>query len=399
MKELSKLKQDVKEEDIERIATISSLDPEIAKLISDTIKEVGVNGIITVEKGSKIGYTKEIVKGARFNKGLISQYFINDFENERTVLENPYIVLIDRKVSLGEQIKNLMESIAKTGNKSILFIADDIDGIALASLIQSNKTVQTMTQSGQTKQGTYDIACVRNPYNATPAKDFLLDIASLTGAQVISEEAGIRLDQADVSFCGQAEKVIVTKDKCTIIGGKGGEILLDRIKGIEKEIEETTSDYQKIMLKDRLASLTGGIGVIRVGTYTDTEFNAKKYKFDNAINATQAALQEGILPGGGIALWEVAEKIKESLFKNPLRAPFHQMVDNAGVGKVNDVVIPDGNGIGIDFKSKQKVNMFDAGIIDPFKVVRIALESATAIAMSLVSTEVVIVNEDEKTKE
>jgi chaperonin GroEL len=372
LEQLSGLKRDITEDDIERIATISSLDPEVATLIADVIKEVGVSGVVTVERGAQLGYTKEVVKGARFDSGLISPFFINDHEHKQTVLEDAFIVLVDRKVSTNEQIMNLLTTIG-TG-QDILFIATDVESVALGTLAQNavNKIA--------------DIACVRNPLTASAGRDFLFDMAALTGATVISEEMGMKLDTADVKLCGRAEKVIVTKDTTTIIGGQAGETLEARVKDIERQISETTSEYQKMMLKDRLAQLTGGIGVIRVGAYTDTEFNAKKYKFQNAINATQAALQEGIVPGGGAALWQVIPS--EPMFHEVMRAPFRQMAKNAGV-------TPDGWAFepewGLDFKTKNVVNMFEAGIIDPFKVTRLALESATAIAMSLVGTETVII--------
>jgi len=398
LKLLSAIKQDVKEEDIERIANISSLDPEVAKLVAEIIKEVGVKGIVTVEKGSQIGYTKEVVKGARFDiKGLISQYFINNPEEGTTVLEAPYIVLVDRKISLGTQIKTLMDSIANTGNKSVLFIADDIDGLGLTSLIQSSKTVTIFDPNTKTtKTGTYDIGAIRNPYTASQSKDFLQDMACLTGATVISEQAGMMLDYADVKLCGSAEKVIITKDHCTIIGSQPSADLETRIKTIENAIEASTSEYEKAMLNERLACLTGGIGVVRIGAYTDTDYNAKKYKVDNAINSTQAALQEGILPGGGTALLRAALSHSEPMFKNALVASYDQQFKNAGMTE-KDVIRDVDAGWGFNFKTKEIVNMFDAGIIDPFKVVRLALESATAIAISLVSIETVIVEEhDEK---
>lgn len=393
LSELSKIKREVKEEDIEKIATISSLDPEVAKIIAEVIKEVGVDGVITVEKGSKLGYSKEVVKGARFDKGWISPYFINDPASQSVVLNEPYIVLVDRVISTNEQILPLLNSIG-TGN-DILIIADDVRSVALGTLAQNavNKIA--------------NIACVQNPYSASRAKDFLFDIASLTGGTVISEETGMRLDKADKSMCGRAEKVIVTRDNTTIIGGQQSEALQARIKSIQDEIDGTTSEYSKLMLEERLASLTGGIGVIRVGAYTDTEFNAKKYKFDNAINATQAALQEGILPGGGLALLSVVFKDVEPMFKKSLSKPFVQMYINAGMNKktfwqkvfINiprfNIKVNISKDIGINFKTKQHVNMFDAGIIDPFKVTRLALESATAIAIGLVSTEVVIVEEED----
>lgn len=396
LSQLEKLKREVKPEDIERIATISSLDQEVAKLISETIQEVGINGVVTVEKSSKIGYSKEVVKGARFDSGLLVPYFINDFEREQCVLENPYILLVDRKISLNEQIKPVMDSIDKTGNRSILIIADDVDSLALASLIQSNNTVATIGKDGTQKVGKYSIACVKNPFTASRAKDFLFDMAALTGATVMSEEAGMRLDQTTEARCGKADKVIVTKTNCTIIGGKASDNLPERIKSIENKIAETTSEYEKNTLEERLACLTGGIGVIRVGAYTDTDFNAKKLKFDNAINATQAALQEGILPGGGVALLEVAGKITEPMFIRSLSAPFFQMLSNAGMDRFGFAQTSDAQQ-GVNFKTKEVVNMFDAGIIDPFKVVRLALESAVHIASTLVTTETAIVAEvDEK---
>lgn len=405
LSELSNIKREVKEEDIERIATISSLDTEVAKLIAGVIKEVGVNGVVTVEKGSKIGYSSEVVKGARFNSGIIAPYFINNPETEECILENPYIFLVDRRVSINEQIKSVMDSIQTTGNKSVLIVADDVDGLALASLIKASKTVAQMNPNGQVTQGTWDICCVKNPYSASRAKDFLFDIAALTGATVVSEEAGMRLDSAKVEHCGQADKVIVTKDTCTIIGGKPSDALKTRIASVEKQIEETTSEYQKNMLEERLACLTGGIGVIRVGTYTDTDFHAKKLKFDNAINSTQAALQEGILPGGGSALAVI--KVSDPIFKSALKAPLRQMAKNAGMYQKNyfwskpsvewlvDEVRSQNteNVTGYDFKKRNKASMIEAGIIDPFKVVRLALESAVHIASTLITIEPAIVTE------
>lgn len=380
LEELSKLKREVKEDDIERIATISSLDPEVAKLIAEIIKEVGVNGVVTVEKGAKLGYSKEIVKGARFDKGLISPFFINDHEHKQTVLEDPYIILVDRKISTNEQILSLLNSIG-TG-KDILIIADDVESVALGTLAQNavNKIA--------------DIACVRNPFQASRARDFLFDMAALTGATVISEEMGMKLDEQTVNVCGRAEKVIVTRDTTTIIGGKGDAGI--RVGQIQSELANSTSQYEKTMLEDRIACLTGGIGVIRVGAYTDTEFNAKKLKFENGINATQAALQEGILVGGGSALYGTSKIVSEPMFKKALTAPFNQMSSNAGIWENMKILANQDANMGYDFKTKEWVNLFDAGIIDPFKVERLALESATSIAMQLVSVETAIVSEDIK---
>lgn len=398
--ELSKLKREVTEDDIECIAAISSLDPEVAKLIAEIIKEIGVNGVVTVEKSSKHGYSSEIVKGARFDKGLISPFFINDHETQSTVLENPFIVLVDRKISTNQQILSLLNSIG-TGNH-ILIIATDVDSVALGSL----------TLNAQ--NGLATIACVQNPYQASRSRDFLFDMAALTGATVISEEMGMKLDEATAALCGRAEKVVVNRYTTTIIGGKPSDGLESRVKSIQGEIESTTSEYQKLMLEERLAQLTGGIGVIRVGAYTDTEFNAKKYKFENAINATQAALQEGIVAGGGTALAKISMKVSEPIFRKTLAAPLAQMAINAGMdsyeavsetrewrdysGSINAMEEPDYEERGYNFKTKEFVNMFDAGIIDPFKVTRLALESATAITKSIIGMETAIVIEDEKEK-
>lgn len=379
--ELTKIKREVKEEDIERIANISSLDSEVSKLIAEIIKDVGVNGVISVEKSSKLGYSKEVVKGARFDRGLVSPFFINDRATNSTILEDVYIVLVDRKLSTNEQILPILTAIG-TGN-DILFIADDIESVALGTLAQNamNKIA--------------DIGCVRNPYTGSRSRDFLFDIAALTGAQVISEEMGMKLSEiTDAKLCGRAEKVIITRDSTTIIGGKASEGLKERIKAIEEEMEATTSQVEKSQLEDRLASLTGGIGVIRVGAYTDTEFNAKKYKFENAVNATQAALQEGIIAGGGVALSNMSERVDEVMFKKSLIAPLKQMMKNAGMDENSFVGSTPASQIGIDFRTKKPVNMFDAGIIDPFKVTRLALESAVAITSGLISIETAIIIEE-----
>lgn len=389
LSELSKMKREVGEEDIERIATISSLDPEVAKLIAEVVKEVGIHGVVTVEKGAKLGYSKEIVKGARIERGLISPFFVNDSKTGACILEDVYIVLADRKISSNDQIVPILNSIG-TG-KNIFIIADDVDSVALGTLAQN------------AQMGIAKIGAIKNPFSASAARDFLFDMAALTGGTVISEESGMKLSEATATLCGRADKVIITKDRTTIIGGRSDARLEDRINEINSLIENTISEYVKNQLGDRLAQLTGGIGVIRVGAYTDTEFNAKKYKFENAINATQAALQEGILPGGGVALALAAERVEDPIFRNALTAPIAQMARNAGMLKrrrllfsvMEYVDLDIEENIGYDFKTKERVNMFDAGIIDPYKVVRLALESAVAIASSLISVETAIISEND----
>lgn len=364
--------------DIEAIAQISSLDPEMAKLIAETIANVGSTGVITVEKSPKIGYTSEVVKGAKFDKGLVSPYFITDPETQEAILENPHIVLIDRKVSTNEQIISLLNSIG-TGTE-ILIIADDIESVALGTLAHNalNKVAK--------------IACVRNPYTGERARDFLFDLAALTGATVVSEEKGMKMNELTADVCGTAEKVIAGRDTTTIIAGVASVQLDERVAAIEKRIAETTSDYERDGLKERLAMLTGGIGVIRVGTYTDTEFAAKKLKFDNAIAATQAAIQEGIVAGGGTALAYAAHTHDDPIFQKAMRAPYFQQVKNAGMNATEHKLLKD---YGVNFKTKQEVNMFDEGIVDPLKVVRLALESAVSISSVLLAGETVIVEQEE----
>lgn len=400
--ELTKLRRTIGEEDIEQVAQISSLNPEVSKLIAEIIKEVGVNGVVTVEKGAKLGYSKEVVKGARFDKGYISEYFINNEANLSVVLNNPYIVLVDRVISTNEQILSLLNSIG-TG-KDILFIADAVQSVALGTLAQNalNKIA--------------NIACVQNPFSASRAKDFLFDMAALTGGTVISEEKGMRLDTSTVEVCGRAEKVVVTKGTTTIIGGKLSEALQARITSIQGELESTTSEYSKLILADRLAALTGGIGVIRVGAYTDTDFNAKKYKFDNAISSAQMALQEGIIPGGGSSMAKIAALDIEPIFKRALVSTFCQQAMNAGmydkrgllsrifrkkpsILKALEKVQSSPSVFGYNFKTKKFVHMFDDGVIDPFKIGRLVIESATAITSDIVNYNPAIVNEKEDKKE
>jgi len=382
--QLEALKKPVTEGDVERIATISSLDPEVAKVIADIVKELGPTGVIEVEKGSSLGITKEVTKGARFDKGLISHLFTNDQSTGTCVLEQPFICLVDRKVSIGQQIKSIMDSLPKD-NKSILFIADDIDGTALASLIQASRTVTIVDPQGKQSTGTYDVAAVRNPFTASPGKDFIRDIAALTGATVITEEAGMKLSECTIAQLGRAAKVVISKDQTTIYGLGDSDKLRERVATIKSELESSTSEYEKLMLRDRLARLDGGIGIIRVGAYTDTDYAAKKLKYDNAIRAAQSALHEGKLPGGGSALLKL--RPTETMFQKALSFPFRQMCANAGIEwhKFESEASNQSDWNGVDFISKKVVDMDNAGIIESFKVTRLALEGATNLAMSTIS--------------
>lgn len=380
---LTEYKKDISDDEIVQIAKISSLDDEVSELIAQAIKEVGKSGVISVEKSARIGYEMETVKGMKFDAGFLSPHFITDREREFSVLEEPAIVIVDRKVSMNEQIVGLMNSIAEAGHRSVLWVADDVDSLALASLIVNQQA------------GNFKVCCVKNPYTASRAQDFLYDLAALTGGTVISEGAGLKLPDAKVEHVGFAEKVVVSKGSCTVIGGKGSPELAERITALENKIAETTSEYEKSMLEERLAALTTGVGVIRVGTYTDVDFMAKKLKFENAINATQAALAEGILPGGGVALLNLSSRINDPIFKNALTAPFYQMSINAGMNDTS-LQLNEPAGVGYNFKTKQLADMFQAGIIDPFKVTRLAIESAVSVTLNLITTETAIVTEVKK---
>lgn len=403
IKQLEAMKRPTTLTDVERIAKTSSLDPEVSKIISDMISKIGPDGSIEVVKGAELGYKSEVVNGAQFDGGSVSTYFLNR-ETEECVLEKPWIALIDRKISLGVQVKSIMDSVAKSDSKSILFIADDVDGLGLASLAQASKYVTVInSQTNQAQTGTFDVCCVRNPYTASPARDFLLDMCALTGATLISEESGMKMSEATTALLGRADRVVVSGigkgGKTRIIGCAKTPALKSRADAIRAEIASSTSEYQKSMLRERLARIDGGMGVIRVGCYTDTEFNAKKYKFNNAINAAQSALKEGMLPGGGSALMKVVAS--DLMFKDVLDFPFKKMAENAGVKwyeHVGDVATKPN--IGVDFISKKQVDMFEAGIVDSFKVTRLALESAASTAMSVVSYGTAItIAKEEKSKE
>lgn len=387
MLELNRLKRDVTPEEIEKIAAVSSLDSEMATLISEVVKEVGIEGVITVEKSAKLGYTKDVVKGMQFDRGWQSPYFINA-EGGKCELENAYVILVDRKVSLNEQIIGMLQSIGTGTN--ILVIADDIDGVALGTLAQNAVS------------GIAHICAVKNPYVGQESRDFLYDIAAMTGATVISEENGMKLSEATKEVCGKIKRAIITKDKTTLVGVVPSEALDTRVASLRAAVEGATSEYLKGQLEDRLAALTGGIGVIRVGAYTDTEYNAKKYKFENAINATQAALQEGVVIGGGAVLAKISRVMGDSIFRKALTAPLRQMAVNAGMDDSQVVLrVTTGNfqgggadteeAHGYNFKTGVYQNLFETGIIDPYKVVRLALESAITITRSAVGMETAIV--------
>lgn len=384
---LTEHSREVTEDDIERVATISSLDPEIGKIIADAYKQIGKDGIISVENSPTIGYSSEVVKGTRFNKGFISPYFINDQEKYHTVLENPFVLIVDRRIAANSQIQNVMEYVIKSGNPNILIIADSVEGEALASLALNHQ------------RQICNVCCVTPPHALGLKKEWMKDIAILTGATVVSEEAGILLEHVDPGYLGIAEKVIVSKDTTTIVNGSGEKNKIDeRVAMLKGLIENTSSEADKTVIRERLASLSGGIGVIRVGAITDTELRAKKYKIEDAVNATKAALEEGIVIGGGAVLAKIATSMDDIIFSRSLTAPLIQMAYNAGLesneilNSVKDAQID----WGFNFKSGKMENLFETGVIDPVKVTRLALESAVSVVQSLARGETVIVEQEEK---
>lgn len=378
---LSEFRYEVSEDDIKRLALTESLDEDVADIIARAVKELGRNGVITVEESNKVELSLEVVKGMRIKKGLISEHFINDADKNRCVLTNPYILIADRRVATNFQIKNILEAMIAKGKTDLLVIAMDIEGEALASFIINHQ------------RRAMNIACVQAPYKGQAQKDFLVDLAVLTGGKVVSEEAGMFLDKVGVEVLGEANQVTVSKDETIISGGKADETLLnERIAVIRGVIDESV-EYDRKVAEERLAGLTSGVGVIKVGAFTVDELRLKRDKIEDAVNSTQLALDEGVVAGGGSALVRVADFIDDPIFKKALLAPFLQMEKNAGMNqglfRTNTVkLVQENKDIGYDFKSKKLVNMVRAGVIDPYKVERIALETAISIASIFASLDV-----------
>jgi len=412
VKKLAEIKEEVKtREKIEQVATISSLDPEVGKLIAEAMEEVGHEGVITVEEGQTIGLEKEVVKGMRFDKGFVSPYMMTNPERMEAVWEDPYILITDKKVSSVQEVLPLLEKVAQSGKKELVIIADDIEGEALTTFIL-NKL-----------RGTFSVLGIKAPGFGDRRKEMLQDIAVLTGATVISEELGLKLDTANIEQLGRARKVIASKEHSTIVDGAGDKKTIeDRVSQIKNELKNTTSEYEKEKLQERMARLAGGVGVIKVGAFTETEMKAKKFKVEDALNATRAAVQEGIVAGGGAALvWIAPELEKEikngttfseyekegaTIVKNSLEQPLRQIADNTDADPSTIVTyIQQGSGRrGFDFSKYDRGNkdagtvedMMTAGIVDPMKVTRLALEHAVSIASTLVTTESIVVDKPEK---
>lgn len=395
--ELKKLAQPVSgKEDIKRVATISANnDEEIGDNIATVMEKVGNDGVITVEEGQTIGMNIKYVDGMQFDKGYVSHYFVNNADNLTAEIKDPYIIITDSKISAVKEIVPVIEKIAQSGKKDIVIISEDIDGEALATLIV-NKL-----------KGILNIVAVKAPAFGDRRKAMLKDIAILTGGQVISEEIGKKLESAELEDLGRAEKVVVGKEETTIVNGKGEKSAIDaRIEEIKAEMKNTESDYDKEKLQERLAKLAGGVAIIQVGAASEVELKEKKDRIDDALQATKAAVEEGVVAGGGIALLtakkalselklEGGEKIGIKILENALEAPFRNILSNAGIEPAMylDKV---GGKQGYDARNEKLVDMFEAGIIDPVKVTRLALENSASVSMMLITTEAVIVDSPDK---
>ena len=384
---------------IEQVAAISANnDAEIGKLIAEAMGKVGKDGVITVEeaKGTETGI--EVVEGMQFDRGYISPYFVTNSEKMEAELDKPYILIYDKKVSAMKDILHILEKIAQQG-APLLIIAEDLEGEALATLVV-NKL-----------RGTLRVAAVKAPGFGDRRKEMLQDIAVLTKGIVISEEQGYKLENADISYLGRAERVVVDKDNTTIVGGQGKkDDITGRVNQIKAQIETTTSDYDKEKLQERLAKLSGGVAVLNVGAATEMEMKEKKDRVDDALHATRAAVEEGIVAGGGVAYIRTIEALDQlkidnedeatgvNIVKRALEEPLRQIVENAGIeGSIVVQKVKEGkDDFGFNARSEQYENLIGAGVIDPTKVTRIALENAASIAGMLLTTECVVADKPKK---
>ena len=403
---LIKSSRKVKGDAIEQVATISAQDPEVGKMIAKVIEKVGKEGVITVEESQTFGLTEEIVEGMKFDKGYVSPYMITSAESMEAELKDPHILITDKKISSIQEILPLLEKLAQTGKKEMVIIAEDVDGEALATLVV-NKL-----------RGILNVLAVKAPGFGDNRKAMLEDIAVLTGGQVISEERGMKLENVKLEDLGKAGRIVSTKDDTTIVDGKGKKKDIDsRVAQLKTQIEKATSDFDKEKLQERLGKLSGGVAVIKVGAATEVEQKEKQHRVEDAVEATKAALEQGIVPGGGIALLnesvklEGEEDIASQILADALSMPIKQIAANSGqspdrvVARVQDLqkayegekINPVANwNMGYNAEENAYVDMFEAGIIDPTKVVISALSNAVSAASMLLTTEAVVTDVPEK---
>jgi chaperonin GroEL len=382
--------------EIGNVATISAQDEQIGALIADVMDKVGKDGVITVEESKALEFETEYVEGMQFDRGYISPYFVTDPEHMQAEIQDPYILIYDKKISAANDIVPLLEKMVQVGKRDIVIIAEDVDGEAIAVL---NKI-----------RGVLNVVAVKAPGFGDRRKAMLQDIAILTNASVISEETGRKLENATIEDLGRAEKITIDKDNTTIVGGKGDtNAIKGRIEQIRVEIDNTTSDYDREKLQERLAKLSGGVAIIRVGAATETELKEKKHRVEDALSATRAAVEEGIVPGGGVALVNAVEVLKDitldqedaqigvNIVRNALTIPMKKIVENAG--KDGSVVVENvrqrqadqkNKHLGFNVLTEEYGDMVKLGVIDPAKVTRGALENAASIAAMILTTEALI---------
>jgi chaperonin GroEL len=392
---LGTLSKPVEGKMIAQVGTISAnSDETIGKIIAEAMKKVGKDGVITVEEAKSLETSLDVVEGMQFDRGYLSPYFVTDPERMEAVMENPYILIFEKKISAMKDLLPVLENVARSG-RPLVIIAEDIEGEALATLVV-NKL-----------RGTLQVCAVKAPGFGDRRKAMLQDIAVLTGGQAVSEDLGIKLENVQLADLGQAKKVVVDKDNTTIVEGKGKSSDIEgRVSQIRAQIEETTSDYDREKLQERLAKLVGGVAVIKVGAATETEMREKKARVEDAMHATKAAVEEGIVPGGGVALLRAQDTLDKSklkgnedfqlgvnIIRRALEEPVRQIANNAGyegsvvVNEVRHLAEP---AMGFDASTDKYVDMIKAGIIDPTKVVRIALQNAASVAGLMLTTEALV---------
>ncbi|MHB0856938.1 MAG: chaperonin GroEL [Anaerolineae bacterium] len=385
-------------EDVANVASISAADPEIGNLIADVMDRVGKDGVITVEESKGLEFETEYVEGMEFDKGYISPYFITNPETGEAVVEDAYVLIYDKKISAASDLVPLLEKMVQSGRRNLLVVAEDVEGEALATLVL-NKL-----------RGVMNVLSVKAPAFGDRRKEMLRDIAILTGGQVITEEMGRKLETAQLSDLGEARRVVSDKDSTTIIEGKGSEAeIKGRVEQIKAQIESTTSDYDREKLQERLAKLSGGVAIIRVGAATEVELKEKKHRVEDALSATRAAVEEGMVAGGGVTLINAVAALKDvslpladentgvAIVRSALEMPMRGIVENAGldgaviVAEIRRRQVETGDlEVGYEVMSNTYVNMFERGIIDPAKVTRSAVENAASIAAMILTTEALI---------
>jgi chaperonin GroEL len=384
-------------EEIAQVASISAADPAIGETIAEALDKVGKDGVITVEESNTFGIELEFTEGMQFDKGYISPYFISDPDRQEAVLEEPYILLVNKKISSVQELVPVLEKVMQ-GGKPLAIVAEDVEGEALATLVV-NKI-----------RGTFNAVAIKAPGFGDRRKAMLQDIAILTGGQVISEEVGLKLENADVDLLGKARKIVVTKDTTTIVEGQGSEDeVAGRINQIKAEIDNTDSDWDREKLQERLAKLSGGVAVIKVGAATEVELKEKKHRIEDAVSATRAAVEEGIVPGGGVTLiraeagldkldLEGDEATGARIVRNALSEPARRIAQNAGYegSVIVQQLRSEGDGNGFNAATGEWVDMVKAGIIDPAKVTRSALQNAASIAAIVLTAESAVVEKPEE---